>query len=173
MALHNNRWTVGKVGNIDTGINSSLGHGGGEKSQEERGNITITEILLISQSPQEEVEHLSLLMLLFVGVPCETSPFSSRERWHGKVTSSVFSFLFFFFLFLEEENFGFRDFLWRIFREIEEMKRNGKLALLDDRVKKERKNDFFLLNDEMLKYLYESFKYLRHSRRIIDMFVLN
>lgn len=53
------------------------------------------------------------------------------------------------------------------------MKRNGKLALLDDRVKKERKNDFFLLNDEMLKYLYESFKYLRHSRRIIDMFVLN
>lgn len=98
MALHNNRWTVGKVGNIDTGINSSLGHGGGEKSQEERGNITITEILLISQSPQEEVEHLSLLMLLFVGVPCETSPFSSRERWHGKVTSSVFSFLFFFFV---------------------------------------------------------------------------
>lgn len=89
------------------------------------------------------------------------------------MTSSVFSFLFFFFLFLEEENFGFRDFLWRIFREIEEMKQNGKLALLDDRVKKERKNDFFLLNDEMLKYLYESFKYLRHSRRIIDMFVLN
>lgn len=89
------------------------------------------------------------------------------------MTSSVFSFLFFFFLFLEEENFGFRDFLWRIFREIEEMKRNGKLALLDDRVKKERKNDFFLLNDEMLKYLYESFKYLRHSRRIIDMFDLN
>lgn len=87
------------------------------------------------------------------------------------MTSSVFSFLFFFFLFLEEENFGFRDFLWRIFREIEEMKRNGKLALLDDRVKKERKNDFFLLNDEMLKYLYESFKYL--SRRIIDMFDLN
>lgn len=83
------------------------------------------------------------------------------------MTSSVF------FLFLEEENFGFRDFLWRIFREIEEMKRNGKLALLDDRVKKERKNDFFLLNDEMLKYLYESFKYLRHSRRIIDMFDLN
>lgn len=59
------------------------------------------------------------------------------------MTSSVFSFLFFFFLFLEEENFGFRDFLWRIFREIEEMKQNGKLALLDDRVKKERKNDFF------------------------------
>lgn len=94
MALHNNRWTVGKVGNIDTGINSSLGHGGGEKSQEERGNITITEILLISQSPQEEVEHLSLLMLLFVGVPCETSPFSSRfaptVTWKGDILGFFF-----------------------------------------------------------------------------------